>query len=497
MVKRNAGKGFSIVIAFLMMWAGIMSQTSASASEKEKQEETKIKNVIFLIGDGMGPAYTTAYRYVKDDPDTPEMEPTAFDPYLVGMQKVHPNDPKENITDSAAAGTAMSSGVKTYNGAVAVDNDKSEVKTVLEEAKEQGMATGLVATSQINHATPAAFGSHNESRNNYNEIADHYFDLTVDGKHLVDVMLGGGTKYFERDDRNLVKEFKQDGYSYVTNKQALKQDDNEQVLGLFAEVGLPKMKDRTKDIPSLEDMTKSAIDRLDNNNEGFFLMVEGSQIDWAGHANDVVGAMSEMEDFENAFQAAIAYAKQDKHTLVVSTADHSTGGLSIAKGGPYTFNPEAIRGVKRTPEFMAEQIENGSDVKKVLQKYVEYDLKKEEIEQVEEAKVDLKDNKDAVSTAISNVFNERARAGWTTDGHTGVDVQVYAYGPGKHMFTGMTDNTDQAKSIFKIIKNKAAEKEKEDDQEEDEEAEKTGMIQSIKNSFLSLADSVGGLLSSN
>ncbi|MFD1019898.1 alkaline phosphatase [Thalassobacillus hwangdonensis] len=412
----------------------------------DSPNQGKIKNVIVLIGDGMGPSYTTAYRYLKDDPKTEQMENTAFDPYLVGMQSTHADDPEENITDSAAAATSMAAGIKTYNGAIAVDNDESEVKTVLEQAKENGKSTGLVATSQINHATPAAFGAHDKSRKNYNEIADDYYDEMINGEHKVDVILGGGTDYFEREDRNLAKEFEQDGYSYVTDREELLKDENEQVLGLFAPVGLPKMKDRTNEIPSLSEMTTSAIDRLNKDKDGFFLMVEGSQIDWAGHDNDVVGAMSEMEDFEKAFQAAIDFAKKDKHTLVVTTADHSTGGLTIGSGGPYVFNPEIIKQTERTPEFLAEEINGGKNVEAVLNEYVDAEFTKGEIQEIKAA------DEEDVQSVIADIFNKRARAGFTTDGHTGVDVPVYAYGPHKEMFAGHKDNTDLAKNIFELLK---------------------------------------------
>ncbi|TAI19822.1 alkaline phosphatase, partial [Bacillus velezensis] len=217
--------------------------------------------------------------------------------------------------------------------AIAVDNDGSEAKTVLEAAKEKGKATGLVATSEITHATPASFGSHDHSRKNMNSIADDYFDEMVNGKHKIDVLLGGGKSNFDRKDRNLIKEFKKAGYSYVDNRKDMLKNKDSQVLGLFADGGLPKKIDRTKDIPSLKDMTNTAIKKLNKDKDGFFLMVEGSQIDWAGHDNDIVGAMSEMEDFEQAYKAAIDFAKKDKHTLVVATADHSTGGYSIGADG--------------------------------------------------------------------------------------------------------------------------------------------------------------------
>ncbi|MEW8975903.1 MAG: alkaline phosphatase, partial [Exiguobacterium sp.] len=370
-------------------------------------------------------------------------------------QMTYPEDAKENITDSASAATAMSSGVKTYNAAIAVDNDKSEVKTVLEAAKERGKSTGLVATSEITHATPASFGAHDESRKNMNAIADDYFKERVNGKHKIDVMLGGGKSNFVRPDVDLTKAFKKDGYSYVTDLNQLQADKNKQVLGLFADGGLPKRIDRENSVPSLAQMTNAAIKRLDSNKKGFFLMVEGSQIDWAGHDNDIVGAMSEMEDFERAFKAAIAFAKKDKHTLVVATADHSTGGYSIGADGIYNWFAEPIKAAKKTPDFMAQQIVEGADVRKTLMKYIDQDklaLTDQEIDSVSRA-AESKTLLD-IDNAIEEIFNERSHTGWTTGGHTGEDVPVYAFGPAKDRFAGQVDNTDHAKIIFDLLKAK-------------------------------------------
>ena len=420
----------------------------SSAEAKEKKGNPEIKNVIFLIGDGMGVSYTTAYRYLQDSPKTKFADRTELDKYLVGQQMTYPEDPLQNITDSASAATAMSAGIKTYNSAIAVDNDGSEVKTVLEAAKAQGKATGLVATSEITHATPASFGAHDESRKNMNAIADDYFDDLVNGQHKVDVLLGGGTDLFVRNDRNLVEEFKKDGFSYVTNKEDLFNDTNKQVVGLFAERGMPKMIDRSKDTPSLGDMTTSAIDRLNQDKDGFFLMIEGSQIDWAGHDNDIVSAMSEMEDFEKSFKAAIEFAKKDKHTLVIATADHSTGGYSIGANGIYNWFGEPIKAAKRTPDFMANEIVNGAEVEETLQKYIELELTSKEIQTVKDAATKKEVD---IDNAIEKIFDERSNTGWTTSGHTGEDVPVYAFGPSAERFAGQIENTDHAKIIFDIL----------------------------------------------
>ncbi|CAH0157731.1 alkaline phosphatase [Peribacillus frigoritolerans] len=432
-----------------LSWSGA-DRVSAKGNPNKEPE---IKNVIFLIGDGMGVSYTSAYRYLKDNPGTKVAERTEFDKYLVGQQMTYPEDSAQNITDSASAATAMSAGVKTYNAAIAVDNDKSEVKTVLEAAKEKGKATGLVATSEITHATPASFGAHDENRKNMNSIADDYYNELIKGKHKIDVLLGGGKSNFVRPDVNLAKAFEKDGYSYVTDKNQMLKDKNEQVLGLFASEGLPKMIDRPSETPSLADMTSSAIQRLNKDKDGFFLMVEGSQVDWAGHDNDIVGAMSEMEDFEKAYKAAMEFAKKDKHTLVVATADHSTGGFSIGAKGIYNWYGEPIKAAKRTPDFMADAIVKGADVEKTLKQYINQNVVKltdGEIKTVTEAAKSK--NVTNVDNAIEAIFDNRTNTAWTTGGHTGEDVPVYAYGPYKDRFAGQVDNTDQAKIIFELLK---------------------------------------------
>ncbi|ESU30107.1 alkaline phosphatase [Bacillus sp. 17376] len=458
MIKANFKKKIlPIAVLSTVAFGSLAGTFDAEAKNKTKDNRAEIKNVIFLIGDGMGVTYTSAYRYLMDNPETTEVEKTEFDKYLVGSQMTYPEDTEQNVTDSASAATAMSAGIKTYNNAIAVDNDGSEVKTVLEAAKENGKATGLVATSEITHATPASFGAHDESRKNMNGIADDYYDELVNGEHKIDVMLGGGVSNFVRNDRNLAEEFQKDGYSYVTNKQDLLNNKNEKVLGLFAPGGLDKMIDRNEATPSLEDMTKTAIERLNKDKDGFFLMVEGSQVDWAGHDNDIVAAMSEMEDFEKAYKAAIEFAKKDKHTLVVATADHSTGGYSIGADGIYNWFGAPIKAAKRTPDFMAAEIANGADAEDTLKKYIDFksvglpELTAEEVQSVKDV-APTKKARD-IDNAIEQIFDKRSHTGWTTGGHTGEDVPAYAFGPGKERFYGQIDNTDNAKNIFDILAN--------------------------------------------
>lgn len=419
-----------------------LSLLALLCSASSVMAESAPKNIIYMIGDGMGPAYTTAYRYFKDDPNTKVVDPTVFDTILRGMAHTYPDD-HTYVTDSAAGATALSSGRKSYNGAIAVDTDKKPVKTMLEIAKERGMTTALVATSQINHATPASFAAHNESRRNYDEIANDYIDNKIAGKLPVDLMLGGGTKYYVRDDRNLVEEFKSAGYQYSDDFAALNEIKQIPALGLFAEVGLPFALDENP--TRLTQMTSKALDLLDGQNDkGFFVMIEGSQIDWCGHANDIACAMGEMDDFAKSIEQAKAYVDKNPDTLLVITADHSTGGLTLGAHGQYKWETEVVKGVKATAGTITDELQKTDDLKSVWQRYTNIEFTEENSIKLEQAK---KMGDKALLLAVKDIINHASFTGWTTGGHTAIDVQVFAYGQRAKDFYGSQNNTEDRKSV--------------------------------------------------
>lgn len=467
----------SIVAATLLSTTNISSASETNADKsKDKNKDDAVafgntenpKNVIFLVGDGMGPSFNTAYRYYQNDPSAKSMNPTTFDKYLKGTNRTYPNDPKENVTDSAAGATAFSSGHKTYNGAIGVDENKKKVKTVLEDAKEKGKSTGLVSTAELTDATPAAYASHVDSRDKKDEIAKQFYKDKINGKHKVDVLLGGGSKYFGKENGNLDEKFKKDGYDVVSNKNELNQSSKKQVLGLFSEEDMPLQIDAPNSNPLLVDMEKSALSKLEKNDKGFFLMVEGASIDKSAHPNDVTGVMSEMQGFDKAFSNAIDYAKNHKDTLVVATADHSTGGMTIAKGKDYKWNPQAIHQMKHSGSYMTKEIASGKDPEKVIKEGYGIDFPKEQMDKVKKEAKKLKkltkkskDDEDPkveeqtthLQDAIQKPINDESHTGWTTYGHTGEDVNTYAYGPGSKKFTGNKENTDSAKNIFDFFAN--------------------------------------------
>ncbi|TXF87934.1 alkaline phosphatase [Neolewinella aurantiaca] len=276
----------------------------------------KAKNIIFLIGDGMGlTQVTTAYLYGEETPSFSRFR-------HIGLQRNTPVG--EKITDSAAGATAFSTGYKSYNAAIGVDKDTVARQTILEWAYAKGKKTGLVATSSITHATPASFFAHVKSRNLHEDIAADFL------KTPVDYTAAGGYTYFEgrKDGENLLSQLSARGYMVDTTGLPDQVDAGKRHAYLLAPDALPKMSEGRGDF--LPRATTQAIDYLARDKDGFFLMVEGSQIDWGGHNNDSDYVITEVLDFEKAIANALDFAEKDGNTLVVVTADHETGGLALS-----------------------------------------------------------------------------------------------------------------------------------------------------------------------
>jgi len=400
------------------------------------------KNIVILIGDGMGPAYTSAYRYYKDNPETQEIEQTVFDRLLVGTASTYPARVSGYVTDSAASATALATGVKSYNGAISVDTDKQALPTIMEMAKKRGLSTGVAVTSQINHATPAAFLTHNESRKNYDEIASSYLNTDAD------VMLGGGQKFFPR---KLIQQFEAKGYRYLSDFSQLDSVIEPKVIGLFAEVQLPWAIDEAG-AHKLSKMTAKALELLSQNEKGFVLLVEGSLIDWAGHNNDIATAMAEMDEFANTLEVVEQYVRQNNDTLMIATADHNTGGLSIGANGEYSWKTDIIRAVKSSPANIAANALADSSWKDELVSKLGFELSTDELTQLSRARMQ---GQEVMATAIKKLIDNRSNTGWTTGGHTGMDVQVFASGPASKLFGGYQDNTDIALKILSLLPKKA------------------------------------------
>jgi alkaline phosphatase len=305
------------------MWSVVLLlifATPAGAQEKIRVHRDEMpKNIILLIGDGMGLAQiqaglTTNFGRLN-----------LFTIRSIGFSRTQ--SATGYVTDSGAGATAISTGHKTYNGAIGVGMDSAAMRTILEYAEEAGKSTGLVSTSSITHATPASFIAHNVSRNNYEDIALDFL------KTDIDVFIGGGRNNFtkRKDGRNLVQELRDKHYQVMFSMDSIKGLRQGKLAGLVAPEHNPSIiEGRNREM--LITSTQTAINILSKNKKGFFLMVEGSEIDFGGHANNTEYVAQEVIDFDRAIGAALDFAKLYGNTLVIVTADHETGGMAITGG---------------------------------------------------------------------------------------------------------------------------------------------------------------------
>ena len=381
------------------------------------------KNVILFIGDGMGQAHRFAGQLLSAGRDGK----LAMDRLAVhGQLGTMSADPQSFVTDSAAAATAIATGVKTVNGAVSIDPEGRERVTILELAKSSGRAVGLVTTCQMTDATPAAFASHVPHRIDQSEIARQYIE-----RNQVDVLLGGGAAHWYPSGHrlpaslssdgsargigtrgNLVDRAEELGYEFVCDAVGLEKclthrsrGSSGPLLGLFSAqeffVQAAEGLGATYDPPvSLADLTAAAITILSQNAEGFFLMVEESAIDRMCHRNNAAVTLKGVLELDRAVQVALAFANRTPDTLVIVTADHECGGLAIAGSEDQTYPYEPGGGLLDT----------------------------------------LLAGEDGPFPVAGSDYG--FVVGWATTGHTAAPVPITAVGPGAKFLTGAIENTD-------------------------------------------------------
>jgi alkaline phosphatase len=436
---------------------GMQGTKPANANDTDASDDGGPTNVILFVGDGQGRSQLDLGRYLKAYREDSEEFPLNVADTTFNMDRhdahgsalTYPDDPEEFVTDSAAAGTAMATGYKTYNGAIGgVENDAGEFvakRTVLEEAREMGYATGLVTTARMTHATPASFATHVPDRGQEEAIAAQY--VRDSG---VDVLFGGARSYFlpdgrETDDANLVAEAKRNGYQYATTESDLESLDSAPALGLFSESDhlnyvLDRQDGDDSSQPGLDAMAGTALDLLEaRGNKGFFLLVEAGRIDHASHANYPVVAHEQLEA-DRVVGRLLDYAEGGHgETSVITTADHETGGLSLGSGGPYDVNFDVLEGMEASTAALVplvEAAESREEVASIMAEKTGVDLLDTELDELR-----------AYNTPVADILNQRIRLGWTTTGHTAENVPTFATGPNAEFFDDTIDNTDIAGAI--------------------------------------------------
>ena len=426
------------------------------------QEVRPVKNVIVMIPDGTSLSVYSAARWYKYYNGMGES--LNIDPYFTGTVTTFSSHAP--IGDSAPTGSTYATGVLQQAGNVAIypettDNDLYTVDaartwqpaaTILEALKiEKKKAVGLVVTSEFTHATPADFSAHHHKRNFYKGIAPQI------AYQNLDVMFGGGNRHITPDIR---EHLKSNGTALIQNNknELLNYNGGGKVWALFREAALPYNIDRNPEkIPSLAEMTEKALQVLSANENGFFLMVEGSQVDWAAHANDPATIIDEYLAFDEAVGKVMAFAKEDGNTAVVIMSDHGTGGLSIGTrecSGSSRLSIEELFGAVSKIKISASGLESilidtkPEKFSEVFKKYTDIEITDEELLLLHSSKNYKESDYTQVGTSnnlahnIVKIMNSRSCFGFTTGSHTGEEVLMAAYHPQDDVPRGNMRNTD-------------------------------------------------------
>ena len=498
-------KLLALILIAVVVASTVFMAVTASGAQGSTTDNTYVgtapKYVFVFIGDGMSyPQFYAAEAFkgkTLSDPNTVSISKLNFSSFPVAGS-ASTFDSSSICPDSASTATSIATGNKTLSGVINMDVTKTQkFKTIAEMAKEKGYKVGIVSSVSINHATPAAFYAHQPSRGNYYEIgvelAESNFDYFGGGGFLQPTGSKG-------DQKSIFDIAKEKGYKLANTKKdilALSSRSGKVIATnpiLDSEAALPYEIDRAADDLSLADFTRKGIDVL-NNTKGFFMMVEGGKIDWTCHANDAATSIKDTIAFENAVGEAIEfYHKHPKETLIIVTADHETGGMTIgfAATGYSTFFEKLAYQTKSYDEFTkvvknyaagtakdAAKLEDllpaikdsfglivstdpdaanrpgmvltSYEVKLLTDALAQSMISSKERKFTDAEKV-MYGTYDPLTVTITHILNNKAGIGWTSYSHTGIPVPVFALGKGEDLFSGYYDNTDIFKKLYSIIK---------------------------------------------
>ncbi|KAK1082564.1 vacuolar alkaline phosphatase [Friedmanniomyces endolithicus] len=440
------------------------------------------RNLIFMVSDGMGPTSMEMTRnWLQYTEKSPWDAALVLDEYLIGQSRTRSTS--SLVTDSAAGATAFSCGLKSYNGAISILPDHSPCGSVMEAAKRKGYTTGLVVTTRITDATPAVFASHARRREMEDGIALQMVGSTHPLGRMVDLMLGGGRCHFvpkgndgscRADYVDVMKSAKEKGWSYISTREDfddLGTDVELPLLGLFAPGDIPYELDRqyqNATYPSLEEMARTALNALSaatkDSDQGFFIMIEGSRIDHAGHANDPAAQVHEVLAYDRTVAAVLDFIKDsDTPTLMVSTSDHETGGLATARQlhqeyPPYLWYPSVLANVSHSGAYLSRAyhahlsslpsasslsaaLASSEGTKTYLVNLISESLG---INDASDEELDTLLQQPAIAAYVfADMVSRRAQTGWSTHGHSGADVNIYSSDhKAAERLIGNRENTD-------------------------------------------------------
>ncbi|KAI8143052.1 alkaline-phosphatase-like protein [Fennellomyces sp. T-0311] len=466
-----------------LVGSGLIASVIVLFTQHKSTVTPKRRNVIMMISDGFGPAsetYARQYHGWREGLDPKAMLP--LDHVHVGHSRTQSSS--SLVTDSAAGATAFACALKSYNGAIGVDPAKKPCGTVLESAKiHHDMLTGLVVTSRITHATPASFSAHIDWRDREPEIAEQQIGHNPLGR-AVDLMFGGGKCEFQsnttagscrQDNRDLFEEAEDIfGWSVLHSRKefdAIEASAPLPLLGLFASDHMSYEIDRDpSEQPSLKEMVTKALSILDTQSrqagKGFFMMIEGSRIDMAAHSNDPAAHFHDIYEYHQTAQVVLDYIKEHPDTVMISTSDHETGGFTVGRQigdayPEYKWYPEVISRVRNSSEILSRAYDAAVKADTATADYLRKEILSnglgindptdDELETLSDWKAKGKDVY-SLENILTDMVSRRANIGWTTHGHTAVDVNLYAYGEGTEWLRGSHENTDIGDFISDYLK---------------------------------------------
>lgn len=439
--------------------AGLFSaqKAPALAASPITKQSGKAKNVIFLVVDGLshgtlGLAHHWSRRNRGNDLNWIKL----LD--YPGMRRALQNTASASspVTDSAAAASAWGSGERVNNGSVNYSIGDRPVKPLMAYARERGMSTGLVSTCRITHATPAGFAANVRKRGDEGRIARQYLDREID------VILGGGMSRFQSETKNLIPDYLAAGYQVCEDREALlKHGGANRLLGLFSKSHIPYAIDRKNDpelapIPDLPELFLAGLRSLEKAPGGFLLQVEAGRVDHAGHANDPAAILYEFLEFDRCIRMALDYAEQHPDTLLVVTTDHGTGGCQLdGHGKRYRDSGPALERINRIRhsfEWMTDHFESAGRFNAAL--FEQATGIKASAAQIEAMNAEITNPTGSYLTStmgalFSKEFTEISATGWSSNKHTGENVDFFARGPGSEPVAGFMQNTD----AFHLVKN--------------------------------------------
>ena len=412
------------------------------------------KYIFYFIGDGMGPSHVLGTELYLG-----ELQGVIGRPKKLCFTQfpesafVTTYSATNGVTDSAASGTALSTGHKTYNAAIGVGRDTVEVYSVAADLADKGMAIGVATTVPINHATPSAFYAHNMSRHNYDEIAPWMLEAGYD------FYAGGDVKGYDETRKNVYDKAKEQGYAIARgyNDYLAKAEGAEKIMLYQKDVAteLPYAINRTEKDLTLAQITAAGIDFLEEKSKkGFFMMIEGGKIDYAAHNDDGATVFQEVLDFDAAVAVAYEFYKKHKdETLIIVTADHETGGLVLGYRGDYTLNLKALSSQKVSVERMIEILQAEKEttwerLEQLVKENIGVGIRNKKANG-ERVTVDYDLARDIAYNAVYDL-NRSAALSWASGNHSGTFVPLFAIGKGADMFNGVIDNTDIPKIIRQL-----------------------------------------------